>query len=87
MFYLVCSSEEQRTGLIDYLKKNNILAVFHYQSLHKSKFYRDRYKGPELPNADKYTDQLVRLPFYYGLSDHEILKITDLVNDYFHQYP
>lgn len=85
MFYLVCTSEEERTGLIDYLKKNNILAVFHYLSLHKSKFYRDRYEGPELPNADRYTNQLLRLPFYYQLSDDEILRITDLVNDYFHQ--
>ncbi|MDR9364406.1 MAG: dTDP-4-amino-4,6-dideoxygalactose transaminase [Balneolaceae bacterium] len=87
MFYLVCKSEEQRTGLIDYLNKSNILAVFHYQSLHKSHFYKDRYEGPELPYADKYTDRLVRLPFYYRLSDEEILKITSLVNEYFSQSP
>lgn len=87
MFYLVCKSEEQRTGLIEYLKKNNILAVFHYQSLHKSSFYKNQYEGPELPNADKYADRLVRLPFYYQLSDDEILKITSLVNEYFSQSP
>ncbi|MCG2587066.1 dTDP-4-amino-4,6-dideoxygalactose transaminase [Rhodohalobacter sulfatireducens] len=87
MFYLVCKSEEQRTGLIDYLNKSNILAVFHYQSLHKSHFYKDRYEGPELPYADKYTDRLVRLPFYYRLSDEEILKITSHVNEYFSQSP
>jgi dTDP-4-amino-4,6-dideoxygalactose transaminase len=85
MFYLVCRSEKQRAGLIEYLNDHNILAVFHYQSLHKSHFYKDRYEGPELPNADKYTDRLVRLPFYYMLSNDEILKITDLVNEYFSQ--
>ncbi|NBC03931.1 MAG: dTDP-4-amino-4,6-dideoxygalactose transaminase [Bacteroidetes bacterium] len=87
MFYLVCKSEEQRIGLIDYLMNSNILAVFHYQSLHKSNYYKDRYEGPELPNADKYTDRLVRLPFYYMLSDDEIERITDLVNQYFSQSP
>lgn len=82
MFYLVCRSEKQRAGLIEYLNDYNILAVFHYQSLHKSHFYKDRYEGPELPNADKYTERLVRLPFYYRLTDEEILKITSLVTEY-----
>ena len=39
MFYIVCNSFEDRTRLIAFLKDRSIMAVFHYLSLHKSKFY------------------------------------------------
>src|SRR5690606_34162856 len=35
MFYLVCKDLHQRSRIIDGLKKNGILAVFHYISLHQ----------------------------------------------------
>jgi dTDP-4-amino-4,6-dideoxygalactose transaminase len=35
MFYLVCTSLQQRTALIEHLKNDNIHSVFHYLSLHK----------------------------------------------------
>lgn len=71
MFYLVCSSSEQRHKIIDNLKENGILAVFHYLSLHKSRYYRDKHDGRELPEADRYTDRLVRLPLYYELESED----------------
>lgn len=39
MFYIVCRSLKERSELIAHLKKNDILAVFHYLSLHKSGYY------------------------------------------------
>lgn len=39
MFYLICRSLRQRSRLIDFLNERGILAVFHYLSLHKSRFY------------------------------------------------
>ena len=39
MFYILCRSINERSGLIDFLKEKGILSVFHYLSLHKSKFY------------------------------------------------
>ena len=67
MFYLVCKSFEQRTKLISSLKSNDILAVFHYISLHNSPFYEDKHDGRKLPETDRYTDCLVRLPMFYEL--------------------
>lgn len=75
MFYLVCNSLQQRTDLINRLKQQDILSVFHYLSLHKSPFYQDQYKGPELPEADRYTDCLVRLPLYYELTKEQMETI------------
>ncbi len=39
MFYIVCRSFDERSALIAWLKQNGILSVFHYLSLHRSKFY------------------------------------------------
>jgi dTDP-4-amino-4,6-dideoxygalactose transaminase len=81
MFYLVCKSLEQRDKLIEHLRNNGILAVFHYQSLHKSNFYRSKYTGDELLHADKYTDCVLRLPFFYELKHEEIELIINLINE------
>ncbi|MBJ6749698.1 dTDP-4-amino-4,6-dideoxygalactose transaminase [Geomonas anaerohicana] len=79
MFYLVCRNLRDRSGLIAHLKEQGILAVFHYLSLHKSPFYQDRHDGRELPNADRYSDCLVRLPMYYELTDDQIAEIIGSV--------
>jgi len=86
MFYLVCKDIEQRTGLIEHLKANNILAVFHYQSLHKSTFYSSKHDGRELPNCDRYSDCLLRLPLYYDLSLNEVDQISDIILNYLDKY-
>jgi len=74
MFYLVCKSIEQRNSLIAYLKENRVLAVFHYLSLHKSEFYQDKHDGRNLPQTDRYSDCLVRLPMFYELNTEMVIK-------------
>jgi dTDP-4-amino-4,6-dideoxygalactose transaminase len=83
MFYLVCEGAEQRDKLIEHLRNRGILAVFHYQSLHKSPFYEERHDGRELPNSDRYTDCLLRLPLYYELDDADVGMIVDGVLSFF----
>lgn len=82
MFYMVCNSLQQRTALLEHLKKNGIYAVFHYLSLHKSMYYKNLYSGNELINSDRYTDCLLRLPFFYELTDAEIIKIINCVKEF-----
>ena len=74
MFYLVCPSQEFRDQLIASLKAKNIHVVFHYQSLHKSPFYKEKHDGRELIESDRYTDCLVRLPMWVGLDAQNILE-------------
>lgn len=81
MFYLVCKDVEQRTYLINKLKLNNILAVFHYLSLHKSPFYHEKHDGRELVMSDYYSDNLVRLPLFYSLDDFQINKIISCLHN------
>ena len=79
MFYLVCPNLEERTRLISTLKSNDILAVFHYLSLHSSPYYHDKHDGRSLPNCDKFADCLVRLPMYYELDEDAIVRICDTI--------
>ncbi len=79
MFYLVCRSLEERTTLIAHLRRNDILSVFHYLSLHSSDYYRDKHDGRKLPNCDHFADCLVRLPIFYELKNEEMVRIIKLI--------
>ena len=83
MFYVVCASLAERSALIAHLKAHGILAVFHYLSLHKSPYYAPLYDGPELPNADRFADVLLRLPMYYDLEIAQIDEICGRIRDFF----
>lgn len=83
MFYLVCDNAEIRDNLIAHLKRQNILSVFHYQSLHKSPFYKDLHEGRELPHCDHFSSSLVRLPFYLELSPTDQMNIIGAIKSFF----
>ena len=79
MFYLVCSDLDQRTALIAALKAHGIHAVFHYLSLHDSPYFCEKHVGRSLPNSDRFSSSLVRLPLYYELSDVEVDRICGVI--------
>lgn len=84
MFYLVCRNFEERSGLISHLKANDVIAPFHYLSLHKSEFYTKHSNViPELPMCDMYADCLVRLPMFYELTLDNIDYIIGCIKAYF----
>ncbi len=72
MFYLVCKSIDERDALIQHLKRDGIMAVFHYQSLHSSNFYADKHDGRDLEMVEFYTSNLLRLPMFFELSPNDI---------------
>lgn len=79
MFYIVCNTAADRTSLIVHLKKENILTVFHYLSLHKSTFYKDKHDERILPYSDFYSETLVRLPLYFELTLNAQEKIINSI--------
>lgn len=79
LFYILCRSLEERTSLIEYLKQKDINAVFHYLSLHKSEFFKNKHDKRELPNSDNFSDTLLRLPMYYELTIDEVDYISDVI--------
>ena len=83
MYFLVCSSAEERDELLKFLKQRGVHAVFHYLSLHKSEYYKSKYKGNTLHQTDRYSERLVRLPLYFELSESDQKKIIDSVLEFY----
>lgn len=80
MFYFVCRSLDERSRLIQFLKEHDIIAPFHYLSLHKSEYYEHNFSDrPILPNCDRYADCLVRMPMFYELTSDQVALIVSLV--------
>ncbi|WP_303925475.1 dTDP-4-amino-4,6-dideoxygalactose transaminase [Draconibacterium sediminis] len=82
MFYIVCKTPEIRSQIITNLKKEEIYAVFHYLSLHKSQYYLNKHDGRVLSNADNYSDCLVRLPLFVDIENEQLNKISDLIRKF-----
>ncbi len=84
MFYIKAKDIGERTALIDYLKQNEIHAVFHYVPLHTApaglKFGRfhgeDRYTTRE-------SERLLRLPMYYGLELEQVDYICGKLREFY----
>ena len=84
MFYIKTKDMEERTALIDFLKENDILAVFHYIPLHTApagmKFGRfhgmDRYTTKE-------SERLLRLPMFYQLTPEQVEYIAGKVKEFY----
>jgi dTDP-4-amino-4,6-dideoxygalactose transaminase len=73
MFYILCNSTKQRDFIINSLKIKDIQTVFHYQSLHSSVFYHQQHDGRVLYNSDKFSNVLLRLPFYIGIDINYVI--------------
>ena len=84
MFYIKVKDLEERTALLDYLKRNDIYAVFHYVPLHSSEA---GLKFSLFSKEDIYTtkesERLIRLPIYFGLNSKDIEKIIYKIKIYF----
>ena len=84
MFYIKCKDLEERTKLIEFLKKNEIYAVFHYIPLHSAEA---GLKFGRFSGEDKYTtkesERLLRLPLYYGLKSEEVGYIISKVKEFY----
>ena len=85
MYYAKAKDLQERTALLEFLKENGILSVFHYVPLHSApaglKF--GRFHG-----EDKYTtkesERLFRLPMYYRLKEEEVNYIVSKVKEFYH---
>lgn len=86
IFYIICQDKIQRTALIKALKAENINAVFHYNALHQSTYFKDKHDGRNLPNSDKYTDCLLRLPLYFDLTLNEVQHIASTITQFLNSH-
>lgn len=84
MFYIITRSLEERTTLIQFLKQNEISAVFHYIPLHSSPagLKYGSFDGKD-EITTTYSERLVRLPLYYGLAEADQNKVIEVVKEFY----
>jgi dTDP-4-amino-4,6-dideoxygalactose transaminase len=84
LFYIILEDENIRNALMNHLKSNGILAVFHYIPLHLSPVGRSMgYTDGQLPVTESLSRRLLRLPLYYDLKPDEQEKIVKAIKDFF----
>jgi dTDP-4-amino-4,6-dideoxygalactose transaminase len=80
MYYLLLPSLEARTALIEHLKAQGILAVFHYLPLHLSEMgVRLGGRAGDCPVTESISDRLLRLPFYTNMTADEQSRVVEAV--------
>ena len=83
IFYFLTRDLEERQKLTEYLKENGVLAVFHYLSLHRSPYYSKKHGKRKLPNADKYSDTLLRLPLFFEMNLDMVDIVVSLIEKFY----
>jgi dTDP-4-amino-4,6-dideoxygalactose transaminase len=84
MFYMLLPTEEDRDGLIDYLKAKNILGVFHYQPLHLSDMGRALDGRPNIcPVTEGVSKRLIRLPFFNDITESQQGRVVDALLEFY----
>ena len=83
LFYLICRSSEERTGIISFLKSQDIMAVFHYISLHDSPYFFEKHDGRPMPNSKRYENCLLRLPLWVNMNDSQVNYVIQKVLEFY----
>lgn len=86
MFYILTKDGETRNRLLDHLRERGIGAVFHYVPLHSSPMGKQLGTGDiNLPVTDSVSARLLRLPFFYTITDEEQAQVINEVTDFLHR--
>ncbi|MUG31814.1 dTDP-4-amino-4,6-dideoxygalactose transaminase [Psychrobacter sanguinis] len=85
MFYIKVQDIEVRSELIEHLKNNGIMAVFHYIPLHSSVAGQEMsvFNGVE-QYTTKESERLVRLPMWSAISESELQKVISNIYQFYH---
>ena len=83
IFYMLLPSLNIRQSMMDYLKQNGVICVFHYQPLHLSTMGRKLGGKPgDCPVTEDVSDRLLRLPIFYDLSEEDQYRAIQLIKNF-----
>lgn len=81
MFYMLMPSYPSRQALLAHLRRQGILAVFHYVPLHRSEMGMRLGTGEaHCPTTEDVSDRLVRLPFYNSLTEDDQAAVVAAIH-------
>lgn len=82
-YHLYIIQIEDRKGLYDFLRENNILAQVHYIPVHLNPYYRSLgWKKGDFPIAEEYYEKALSLPMFPTLSNEEHQYVIDKVIEF-----
>lgn len=77
LFYLILPDGPTRNALMQHLKERGILSVFHYIPLHSAPVGQSYgYREGDLPVTEDMAARLLRLPFYYDLTEADQNRVV-----------
>lgn len=83
MFYILLKDQDTRDSLLQYLREQNINAVFHYIPLHTSPMGRSfGYHDGQLPVTENLSGRLLRLPFFNEITLSQQERITACIDSF-----
>lgn len=84
MFYMLTAGIEERSALIEHLKRAGILSVFHYVPLHTSPVGRSLGgRDGMLPVTEDVSARLLRLPLFCDMTETEVDEVVRGVYGFF----
>ena len=88
LFYILLPNMQARDALMTHLKQSDIHAVFHYVPLHSSPMGKKfGYQENDLPITEELSGRLLRLPFYYDITEEEQLRVVRHLTEFMESLP
>ena len=76
---------DDRKGLYDFLRTQNIFAQIHYIPVHTLPYYKEiGYRNANLSNSENYYSKCISLPMYPSLTNDEQVFVIEKVLNYIH---
>lgn len=83
-YHLYIIEAENRLGLYNYLRTQNIFAQVHYIPTHLMPYYKQfGWKEGDMPHAEKYYRHCLSLPMYPTLTDEEQLYVINTIHNFY----
>jgi len=83
-YHLYVIEVDNRKGLYEHLRENNISAQIHYIPVHLMPYYKQfGWNEGDLPNAEAYYNKCISLPMYPTLSEQEQEFVINLIHNYY----
>lgn len=83
-YHLYIIEVEDRLGLYNYLRKNNVHTQIHYFPCHLMPYYRKfGWNQGDLPFAENYYSKCISLPMFPTLTDEQQSKVITLIENYY----
>ena len=83
-YHLYVLEVEDRLGLYNYLRQQNIFAQIHYIPCHLMPYYRELgWEEGDMPKAEEYYRNCISLPMYPMLTKDEQIYVIDMIKKYY----